>query len=202
VPSTRAYWDQVYGGKAETEVSWYQPGAERSLKLIAAAGPGAAIIDVGGGASRLVDGLLAAGYADITVLDVSDAALEQSRRRLGPLAGKVAWIVADITCWQPARTWQVWHDRAVFHFLTTPADQDAYIAALTEATLPGATVIMSCFAPDGPEKCSGLPVQRYDAAALAARLGDSYALTGAETEDHRTPWGATQRFMYATFKRR
>jgi Methyltransferase domain len=184
-------------------VSWYQPAPDRSLSLIksAAPNPSASIIDVGGGASRLVDRLLADGYSDLTVLDISDVALSRSRKRLGALADKLSWIVADITAWQPRRTWDIWHDRAVFHFLTDAAAQDAYIAALTSGTKAGSTVIMATFALNGPERCSGLPVQRYGAQTLATRLGPAFALYAEAAETHPTPFGTTQEFSYAAFKR-
>ncbi len=199
---TRAHWDKAYTEKSETQVSWFQEVPARSLAMIAAASPQGSVIDVGGGASRLVDALLEAGRADVTVLDISQAALDRARARLGEKAARVDWICADITRWQPARQWDVWHDRAVFHFLTERPAQDAYIAALTAATRPGAAVILSTFAPDGPERCSGLPVQRYGAADLAARLGTRFALYDEAQERHVTPWGSTQSFTYAAFRRR
>ncbi len=175
---TRGHWDQVYATKAETEVSWYQSRSERSLTLIMSAKPSlsTSVLDVGGGASRLVDDLLAGGYTDLTVLDVSELALCRSKKWLGPRASHVPWIVADITAWCPTRTWDIWHDRAVFHFLTETGDQDAYIAALTAATVPQSIAVISCFAPDGPERCSGLLVQRYDPPGLAARIGGDFEL--------------------------
>ncbi|WP_368911087.1 trans-aconitate 2-methyltransferase [Taklimakanibacter deserti] len=201
---TRAHWDNTYTTKSDTQVSWYQPVPERSLALItsAAPDPSAAIIDVGGGASRLVDALLAEYYADITVLDVSEVALGRSRERLGDAAEKITWITADITRWQPQRTWDVLHDRAVFHFLTDKTAQDAYVAALMAATKAGSTIIIATFALDGPERCSGLPVQRYSAETLAARLGPDFSLYAASKETHPTPFGTTQQFSYAAFRRR
>jgi hypothetical protein len=201
---TRAHWDEAYRAKAETQLSWYQLSPGRSLGLIKSAAPNhvSSIIDVGGGASSLVDGLLADGYSDVTVLDVSEIALGRSKARLGGLADKVSWIVADITQWQPQRTWAVWHDRAVFHFLTGTKDQDAYIAALKAATKSGSVAIMSTFALDGPERCSGLPVQRYNSIMLAARIGGSFELVSGESESHTTPWGSTQKFAYAILRRR
>jgi len=198
---TRAHWDKAYTEKSETQVSWFQEVPARSLAMIAAASPHGSVIDVGGGASRLVDALLEAGRADLAVLDISQAALDRARARLGARAALVSWLCADITRWTPERTWDVWHDRAVFHFLTERPAQDAYIAALTAATEPGAAVILSTFAPDGPERCSGLPVQRYGAADLAARLGAGFVLTDQATERHVTPWGSTQQFTYAAFRR-
>lgn len=201
--STRSHWEDVYTSKAETAVSWYQPHSVRSLELIASAAPGrdAAIVDIGGGASTLVDDLLAAGYTDLTVLDVAEAALAKSRARLGDKSARVTWMVADITQWKPPRAYDVWHDRAVFHFLTERTQQDAYIGALMAGAKPGATVLMATFALDGPEKCSGLPVQRYSPTLLADRLGAAFRLAGEATETHVTPWGSEQRFSYAVLKR-
>ena len=159
------HWERIYTSKPETRVSWYQSAADLSLTLITAAVPdrAASIIDVGGGASTLVDGLLDRGRTDVTVLDIAEAGLERAKERLGARARRVAWIVADITTWTPPRRWHVWHDRAVFHFLVEPAQQDAYLVALEAATSPGSKVVMGTFALDGPERCSGLPVQRYNA---------------------------------------
>lgn len=198
----RAHWDETYATKDETKVSWYQPSPEQSLALIRAAGsPAAAVIDVGGGTSRLADALLADGYRDITVLDISAVALERSKARLGRRADAVSWIVADVTQWKPARTWDIWHDRAVFHFLTDAAAQDAYLEALKQGTRPGSAVIMATFAPAGPERCSGLPVQRYSAASLAARLGADFRLYAERDEMHPTPFGTEQAFTYAALRR-
>lgn len=200
---TRSHWEDVYTSKAETAVSWYQPHSARSLEWIVSAAPGAgaAIVDIGAGASTLVDDLIARGYVDLTVLDVADAALAKSKTRLGNKAASVSWIVADITQWHPARTYDVWHDRAVFHFLTEAPQQDAYVAALEAGTHAGSTIVMATFALDGPEQCSGLSVQRYSSATLAARLGSSFILTGQADETHKTPWALEQRFTYAVFRR-
>lgn len=199
----RGHWDEVYATKHETEVSWYQVHSVRSLELIASTSPDhmASVIDVGGGASTLADDLLTQGFTDITVLDIAEAALERSKARLGNRAVRITWIAADITQWRPQRTWNIWHDRAVFHFLTVPAAQDAYLRALTEATKPGATIIIATFALDGPDKCSGLPVQRYSPETLASRLGPAFGLTTRTREIHKTPWGSEQRFSYAVFRR-
>ena len=172
------HWQRVFTTKADDEVSWYQPRPDVSLELITAAAPDrdVAIIDVGGGTSTLTDRLLAAGYHDLAVLDISEAALARARERLGAAASKVDWIAADITEWTPDRRCDVWHDRAAFHFLTDAGRQDAYIRALTETTTPNATVIIATFAIDGPERCSGLPVQRYSPATLATRLGREFTL--------------------------
>jgi SAM-dependent methyltransferase len=200
----RAHWNETYTAKAETQVSWYQPSPDRSLGLIksGALHHAASIIDVGGGASRLVDALLAEGYPDVTVLDISEVALGRSKQRLKELADKVSWVVADITQWQPQRTWDIWHDRAVFHFLNDAGAQDAYIAALKRGIISGSVVIMATFALAGPERCSGLPVQRYSAATLAARLGPDFNLYAEAMEAHATPFGTTQEFAYAAFRRR
>ncbi|MGC9954543.1 MAG: class I SAM-dependent methyltransferase [Rhizomicrobium sp.] len=173
------------------------------MAIIKSAAPNTSvsILDVGGGTSHLVDELLF-GYFDLTVLDVSQAALNRSKERLGRLAKKVSWIAADITKWKPSRTWDVWHDRAVFHFLTATEDQDAYIAALEAGTKQGSVIVMSTFALDGPERCSGLPVQRYSPAALAARIGDRFQLISEASESHATPWGTIQDFTYVVLRRR
>jgi hypothetical protein len=201
---THDHWQRVYSEKAETSVSWYQPTSVRSLTAIREAAPGldASIIDIGGGASTLVDGLLEAGYTDITVLDIADVALEKSKARLGVCAARTSWIAADIMTWSPPRTWDVWHDRAVFHFLTTNESQTRYLDALQRGTHPGSHVIISTFALDGPERCSGLPVQRYSAQTLALRLGERFTMIAHDHKAHVTPWGATQSFIYANFLRR
>ncbi len=200
---TRSHWEDVYTSKAETAVSWYQPHSVRSLEWIASAAPdrGAAIVDIGGGASGLVDDLLATGYTDLTVLDVAESALAKSRKRLGGDAARIHWVVADITQWTPPRAYDVWHDRAVFHFLTGPDQQAAYVAALAAGTRPGSAVIIATFALDGPEKCSGLPVRRYSHDTLSKRLGPRFSLTSHATEAHTTPWGSEQRFQYSMFRR-
>lgn len=201
--SRREHWENVYEAKRETDVSWFQPEPELSLALIRKYVPEAkaSVIDIGGGASSLAAALLAQGYRDLAVLDISAAALERAKAKLRGDAAKIEWIVADITAWTPPRRWQVWHDRAVFHFLTDVASQDDYIRALKAATDVGAIAIISGFAPDGPEKCSGLPVVRYDAHSLAARLGSGFELLWEEREEHRTPGGSVQKFYYAVLRR-
>ncbi|MDX2141991.1 MAG: class I SAM-dependent methyltransferase [Rhodospirillaceae bacterium] len=198
----REHWERAYKTKAETAVSWFQPRLVKSLQLIRDAAPDirASVIDIGGGASTLPDSLLKAGYADVTVLDISEASLARSQERLGAEAVRVNWLVADITTWSPSRTWDVWHDRAVFHFLTDVKAQDHYIAALRQGTLPGSTAIMSTFALDGPERCSGLPVQRYSPTALAERIGAPFVLMGQHAEHHVTPSGTIQSFIYVVLK--
>lgn len=200
--SRQAHWENVYTTKGENEVSWFQDNPAPSLDLIELVHPtsATAIVDIGGGASRLVDSLVARGFRDITVLDLSEAALSAARRRLGG-NDKVQWIVADVTKWRPARTYDIWHDRAAFHFLTEPADRAAYVERLNEAIRPGGHVIIGTFAIDGPERCSGLPVSRYDAASLAAELGEGFSLVDSRRHEHSTPWAATQRFQFCTFRR-
>lgn len=199
----REHWERVYASKEATAVSWFQATPVTSLALIRAcgAGPSTKIIDVGGGASTLADHLLAEGFNDLTVLDLSAKAIEQLQQRLGPSADRVHWVTADITRWQPEATYDLWHDRAVFHFLTDPADRNAYRTALTGALQPGASAIMATFAPDGPERCSGLPVCRYSPEALAAELGPGLTLVESRTDEHRTPTGALQRFVFCRFTR-
>ena len=196
-----AHWQTVYTTKAETEVSWYQDDPATSLRLIRACGatPASRIIDIGGGASRLVDALLAQGFGALTVLDISDAALATARSRLGARAADVQWVAADVTTWTPQTKYDVWHDRAAFHFLTEPADRAAYVDRLRAAVVSGGAVIIGTFASDGPEKCSGLPVVRYDAQSLAGTLGRSFMLVESCTETHRTPWGSTQQFQFCRF---
>ena len=197
------HWTRVYKEKAATSVSWYQPTAEPSLRALGqfGASPSSSIIDVGGGASNLVDALLEQGWRDITVLDIAAPALDAVKARLGALAKKVQWEGADITDWHPARKFDVWHDRAVFHFLTEPQQREAYRRALSQGVVVGGLVIIATFAPDGPEKCSGLPVQRYSAAELAAEMGESLQLIEAWREEHVTPWGAKQPFNWCAFRR-
>lgn len=197
------HWDQVYATKGEAEVSWYQDSPAISLAMIRTAGSDrdTAIVDIGGGASRLVDELLKDGYGDLAVLDLSANALEAARKRIGPAASTVDWIVADATTWHPTKTYDVWHDRAAFHFLTDPRDRAAYVERLRSALAPGGQVIIGTFAPDGPEKCSGLPVQRHDSTSLAAELGPEFELVETRSETHRTPWDSTQAFQFSRFTR-
>ncbi|MGY8638109.1 class I SAM-dependent methyltransferase [Bradyrhizobium sp. 14AA] len=197
------HWENVYATKGETEVSWFQDSPAISLDMIRAANPdhNAAIIDIGSGASRLVDRLLQDGYRDLAVLDLSANALEVAKKRIGAAASTVDWIVADATAWQPAKAYDVWHDRAAFHFLTDPDDRAAYVERLRSAVSPGGQVIIATFAPDGPEKCSGLPVQRHDSVSLAAELGPEFELVETRSETHHTPWNSTQAFQFSRFRR-
>lgn len=201
--SRKAHWENVYGTKSENEVSWFQESPAPSLELIELAKPAgeAAIVDIGGGASRLVDELLARGFSNLTVLDLSEAALAAARVRLGDRAAQVQWIVADVTKWVPPRLFDIWHDRAAFHFLTDPGDRAAYVACLDKAIKPGGSVIIGTFALDGPEKCSGLPINRYDAASLGEVLGSGFELVHTRRHEHATPWAAIQRFQFSVFRR-
>jgi trans-aconitate methyltransferase len=199
----RNHWEAVYAAKHEDQVSWFQETPAISLELIERAGAvqSCGIIDIGGGASRLADCLVARGYRDVTVLDLSAAALAAARARMGDRAGQVTWIAADVTDWQPARSYDVWHDRAAFHFLTLANDRAAYVARLRRALRPGGHAIIGTFAPDGPERCSGLVVSRYDAGSLAATLGHGFELVDTIRHEHITPWGAAQKFQFSTFRR-
>lgn len=196
---TKEHWETVYSTRATDEVSWFQEHAELSLKLIRNAGvaPAASIIDVGGGASTLVDDLLACGYRDVTVLDLSATALAKAKARLGARASGVKWLEADvIEAELPAQAYDVWHDRAVFHFLTSADDRRAYVQAVLRAVKPAGLVIVATFAEDGPTECSGLAVMRYGAAELHAEFGAQFALLGHEKESHHTPGGGEQKFVY------
>jgi len=194
----RDHWQKVYATKAPTEVSWYQPVPERSLALIRETGVplDAPLLDVGGGASTLVDQLLAAGYTDLTVLDISGTALAVAQNRLGAAAARVRWVEADITRFTPERRYTLWHDRAVFHFLVEPDRRQRYLDVLGTALAPGGHLILATFGPQGPTRCSGLPVQRYSAAELDALLAPRYRLVRSEIEDHLTPAGQPQQFLY------
>jgi hypothetical protein len=199
-PGRATRWDQVYAAGDATR-SWFQQRPTMSLRMLDAAGVTErdSVIDVGGGASRLVDALLQGGFADVSVLDVSAAGLRHAQQRLAGDAGRVRWLVADVLSWRPARVYQVWHDRAVFHFLTTEQDRDRYRQTMQAAAAPTAVAVFGCFALDGPRSCSGLPVARYDAAGLATQLGPQWTLIRAEREEHATPAGAVQPFTWAAF---
>lgn len=200
----QAHWDNIYTTKDEHSVSWYQERPDISLDLIAATGvtPDAAIVDIGGGTSHLVDALVAEGFSAVTVLDLSEAALATAKARLGPGAANVAWVVADVTAWEPSRTYDVWHDRAALHFLTDPKDRAAYAERVAKAVRPGGHVIIGTFAPDGPERCSGLPVVRHDAASIGELLGRLFEPMESRPHDHRTPAGVIQRFQFSRFRRK
>jgi len=198
----QAHWESVYTTKDENEVSWFQQSPTPSLDLIMMqAEPTSAIIDIGGGASRLVDHLLERGLEDVTVLDLSAAALAADKVRLGARAERVNWIVADVTSWEPARTYDIWHDRAAFHFLTEASDRAAYIARIERGLKIGGHAIIATFAPDGPEKCSGLPVARYDSVSLGQTLGAAFKLIHSQRHEHATPWASRQAFQFSIFRR-
>ena len=200
--SRQAHWEGVYTTKRENEVSWFQDNPAPSLELIAAVGatPATAIIDIGSGASRLVDGLLAKGFRALAVLDLSGAALKAAKSRLGAQAEKVNWIVADATLWEPTEVYDIWHDRAAFHFLTEENDRVAYIERMKKALRAGGHAIVATFAPDGPERCSGLRVMRYDAETLGQTLGQEFDLIETRRHSHTTPWGSTQSFQFSVFR--
>jgi SAM-dependent methyltransferase len=199
----RAHWEGVYTTKGEKEVSWFQETPTPSIDLFRLVGAEAssAIIDIGGGASRLVDHLLAQGFRKLTVLDLSQAALAAASARLGDERGQVKWIASDVTRWEPDETYDIWHDRAAFHFLTDKADQVAYVQRLRRALRPGGHAIIATFALDGPEKCSGLPVARHSAESLGAALGPDFVLVDNRRHEHETPWHSVQRFEFGVFRR-
>jgi SAM-dependent methyltransferase len=202
-PKRQDHWTRVYEEKSPSAVSWYQAEPKPSLDALDrfGAAPSSSLIDVGGGASNLVDALLQRNWRDVTVLDIAAPALDAARQRLGPEAAKVHWEVADITQWQPTRPYDGWHDRAVFHFLTEPGQREAYRRALSAGLAPGGLAIMATFAMDGPEKCSGLPVRRYDPESLASELGGAFRLVEGWREEHVTPWGSRQSFNWCALRR-
>ena len=195
----KSHWDKVYTSKAPGAVSWFRKHLEKSLALIerSAGSLSASIIDVGGGESTLVDDLLARGYTNLTILDISDAAIDFTKNRLGPLAEQVRWLVADITKVElEPKAYDVWHDRAVFHFLTAPEQRTAYVRQVARSVRLGGHVIISAFGPEGPTKCSGLDVMRYDAESLHREFGARFRLVESFTELHQTPSENKQQFLY------
>lgn len=194
------HWDTVH---TQERHSWDEATPAASLEMIAAAGVAtdATVIDVGGGEGRLVEALLDRGHREICVLDVSRTALDRARERLGARASDVGWVVADVTAWEPDRCWQLWHDRAVFHFLTDAGDRDAYGRALMQGTSHGSVVVIGGFATDGPEQCSGLPVQRYTPAGLQAALPPVFTLVASHEQVHTTPDGHPQPFVWVALRR-
>lgn len=197
------HWTSVYVEKDPAAVSWYQSDPTPSLAALDRFGaqPASAFIDIGGGASNLVDALIGRGWRDLTVLDIAPSALEAAKARLRSEAASVRWEVADVTEWRPSRQYDVWHDRAVFHFLTDPEQRSAYREALSQGVTSGGLVIIATFSPSGPDRCSGLPVRQYDAKALAHELGTGFSLVGEWREGHRTPWGAVQDFQWCVFRK-
>ncbi|MHA6687798.1 class I SAM-dependent methyltransferase [Mesorhizobium sp. A556] len=200
---SRAHWDGVYTSRSDDNVSWFEASAAISLDLISRhkqAGA-ASLVDIGGGASRLVDALPAMGMRDISVLDLSSAALDVAKARLGPAADHVNWIAEDVTRWKPAREYDFWHDRAAFHFLIAPEDRAAYLDRLNSAVKRGGHAIIATFAKDGPLQCSGLPVIRYSPKELARTVGPSFQLIEGLHRIHTTPWGSKQAFQFSVLQR-
>lgn len=197
------HWQHVYATRLETTVSWYEDTPALSLDRLMRAGlaPGHAVIDVGGGASRLAETLIARRQAAVTVLDIAPAALALAQSRLGAEARRVSWVAGDVTRWTPDRKYDFWHDRAVFHFLVDAEDRDRYVRVLSQALAPDGIAVIGTFAPDGPERCSGLPVVRYDPPALAATLGPGFGLLDSVRHEHLTPAGKAQQFQFSTFRR-
>lgn len=192
------HWEQVYQSKESTEVSWYQEYPDQSMRMIekVAASKGDAIIDVGGGASVLVDSLLQKGYTNLAVLDISESALKCARQRLCERAEQVEWFVSDVTSFESPQRFSLWHDRAVFHFLTNGSDREKYLDVLRRSLEPNAHLIIATFAEDGPTMCSGLPVERYDSEKIKQTLGGEFQLLEQQSESHTTPSGMEQRFNY------
>lgn len=200
--SRREHWERLYRSKRSDELSWFQPRPETSLELIklAGCGPSSHIIDVGGGTSHLVDVLVAQGYRHVTVLDIASLALKEARQRLGEQAGRVIWVEADITSASLEQTFDMWHDRAVFHFLTEAKDRAAYVRVLKKSLNLGGHAVVATFAEDGPTHCSGLPVVRYNPISLLRELGEGFELVETRQELHRTPAGHGQSFVYCLFR--
>jgi ubiquinone/menaquinone biosynthesis C-methylase UbiE len=195
----KSHWENVYTTKSPDQVSWYREHLDNSLKMIlnTKVGKDAAIIDVGGGSSTLVDDLLDIGFIDVSVLDISSKAIESSRERLGPKVDSVEWVVGDITAIElPKDYFNVWHDRAVFHFLTDAKDRRKYVDLVMHSLKPGGHIIVASFGPDGPQKCSGLNVVRYSPDSMHDEFGDNFELVKSMNESHATPFGTTQEFIY------
>lgn len=201
-PPSAQHWDRVYAQRNPTSLSWYQAVPKVSLELVEllAAPTHSAVVDAGG-TSALVGALLERGFDDLTIVDVSESALDASRNRLG-VDSRVTWVHADLLTWQPERQFDLWHDRAVFHFLATPVERDRYMRLLSEVTRPGAAVIIGTFAPTAPDYCSGLPVSRFSVEELGPCLGDAFELVATQNETHITPNGAVQPFSWVAARRR
>lgn len=199
----RRHWQRVYTEKDPSQVSWYEPVLERSLALVGEArlDHDAAILDAGGGASTLASDLLEAGYTDITVADISGSSLDEAKAQLGESADRVTWIEADIRNHDFGRRFDLWHDRALFHFMVEPRDRDAYVQTVRQTLRPGGHLLIATFGPDGPHRCSGLPVARYGATELSQTIGDDFELLMSGLEDHQTPSGNDQQFLYANLRR-
>lgn len=203
VETREDHWDRIYSRKPERDLSWHQDEAGSSLDLAARAGvgPGLALIDVGSGTSRFVDGMIARGIRDVTVLDVSKSALDRLEARLATAGIEIKRIIADVTVWTPLRHYDLWHDRAVFHFLVDQTDRTAYLERLDRAVPIGGHAIIATFSPDGPETCSGLPVVRYSPTTLTQTLSAAFEPLAHRLEDHETPSGIVQRFLFNLFRK-
>ncbi len=201
--SRTTHWELVYSEKADTELSWHQEDPIVSLELfdLAGATSQSSVIDVGGGTSYLNTRLIERGLRDLTVLDLSGAALASAQRRLGPIGESINWVVADVTSWEPTRHYDIWHDRAAFHFLVDADDRAAYVDRLSRGLRPGGHAVIASFATNGPKKCSGLPVMRYDPETLANTLGGAFAPVAFRSHVHFTPWGSAQSFQYGLFQK-
>ena len=199
----KEHWEHIYSDKNSTEVSWYQQHPEISLELIKSTGveKSARIIDIGGGASTLVDYLLSTGYENISVLDISRSAIEQAKQRLGEHESRIQWLEKDITAFVAQQKFDLWHDRAVFHFLTDAEDRLSYVKTISSSLCSGSHAIIATFNIDGPKKCSGLEIVRYSTESLSAVFSENFQLVDTRTEEHRTPGGATQSFVYCRFVR-
>jgi 2-polyprenyl-3-methyl-5-hydroxy-6-metoxy-1,4-benzoquinol methylase len=197
------HWERIYATRSSTEVSWYEREPATSLRLIEtlAPEPDAAVIDIGAGASLLVDRLAASGLTDLTILDISQRSLDNVRQRLGPRARAVSFLHNDVLTWEPDRQYDVWHDRAVFHFLTEPSARTRYVDVAAKAVRDGGAVIIGAFAEDGPTQCSGLPVARYSPVQLASTFSQSFSLVQYEREEHVTPGGDIQPFTWVALRR-
>ena len=199
---SQAHWDDLWADRAPDEVSWFQAKPTESLALIrSVTSLDASIVDIGGGASRLVDALLGAGYSELTVLDLASAALAQCREHLGERAQDVDWVVGDVTTHEFGRTFDLWHDRAVLHFLVAPEDRNRYAAAVRRSVAAGGHAVIATFSPSGPQGCSGLPVQRYDESAMIDLLSDGFEGIEFVESHHVTPAGASQDFLFGLFER-
>jgi SAM-dependent methyltransferase len=202
-PSSPGHWDAAYRRDDLSTVSWYQREPVVSLELVDDLGvdSGAAVVDVGGGASPLAGCLLDRGFADVTVLDLAGTALDAARGSLGPRGSEIAWVQGDVRSWRPDRLFGLWHDRALLHFFVAADDRRRYVETLRHALAPGGAAVIATFGPDGPDTCSGLPVVRYDAAGIASVLGDGFELVAERREEHATPAGRVQPFTWAAFRR-
>jgi SAM-dependent methyltransferase len=200
---SRQHWEAIYAQRDPRTVSWYEPTPEVSLELIdGRLARDAAILDLGGGASNLAQALLGAGYTDITVADISSVSIQLAITQLGDHAQRVSWVTADVRSHDFARLYDLWHDRAVLHFMVDPADRDRYLDTLRRTVRAGGNVILATFGPDGPPHCSGLPVSRYDAGELARLLGTDFEPISSRLHEHHTPTGASQQFLYLHARRR